>query len=411
MLQKADSDLVRRQNRGLVLETLRQQGPVSRSVIGKLTGLSPATISSISSQLIVEGLVYSLEAETPNQALKRGRPQTLIGLAAKAANVLAVSVSIEGVELVLADFNGDIQFTKKLQLKTMDIKAHAFGPLIAKEIKIFLVASHVTLKSVVRIGIAVQGVSDRERGAIAWSPAFTARDIPVIEPLTKILNIPCTIANNANMIAEALNAESRARYGSTTAVVYLGHGIGLGLLLDGKVYSGSTGRAAEFGHTNHMPNGPICRCGRKGCLEAFSADYGIARNIYSQTKTAFDIHLPMQDAIMLDFEIRARSGELSIQNAYAAAGRALGFGIARLIALINPDRVVFAGPGTRSIDLMQPAIDAALEEGLVHDLRKDVTFEVVTGSQDLIVRGTIVESLRYLDRDVFAVGQPFEAAE
>jgi predicted NBD/HSP70 family sugar kinase len=411
MLQKADSDLVRRQNRGLVLETLRQQGPVSRSVIGKLTGLSPATISSISSQLIVEGLVYSLEAETPNQALKRGRPQTLIGLAAKAANVLAVSVSIEGVELVLADFNGDIQFTKKLQLKTMDIKADAFGPLIAKEIKAFLVASHVTLKSVVRIGIAVQGVSDRERGAIAWSPAFTARDIPVIEPLSKILNIPCTIANNANMIAEALNAESRTRYGSTTAVVYLGHGVGLGLLLDGKVYSGSTGRAAEFGHTNHMPNGPICRCGRKGCLEAFSADYGIARNIYSQTKTAFDIHLPMQDDTMLDFELRARNGELSIQNAYAAAGRALGFGIARLIALINPGRVVFAGPGTRSIDLMQPAIDAALEEGLVHDLRKDVTFEVVTGSQDLIVRGTIVESLRYLDRDVFAVGQRLEAAE
>jgi predicted NBD/HSP70 family sugar kinase len=89
----------------------------------------------------------------------------------------------------------------------------------------------------------------------------------------KASGIPCSIANNANMIAEALLGMDRNKYSGTTAVVFMGHGIGLGLILNGSVYSGATGRAAEFGHMNHLPDGPLCRCGRHGCLEAFSADW------------------------------------------------------------------------------------------------------------------------------------------
>jgi predicted NBD/HSP70 family sugar kinase len=411
MLQKADIELVRRQNRGLFLETLRAHGPISRSDIGRFTGLSLATVTSISGQLIDEGLVHSLEVDVRTADSKRGRPQTRIGLSPQAASILAISVSIDGVELVLADFNGEIRYAKQLRLKTIDVAALAFGPMVAKDIKVFLGEAGVALKAVTRISVAVQGVANRADGAIAWSPAFLARNIPVVGPLSTILGIPCSIANNANMIAEALNAKDRVRYGGTVAVVYLGHGVGLGLLLNGQVYSGASGRAAEFGHTNHLPGGTMCRCGRRGCLEAYSADYGIARMVAESTNTPFDIHLPVQDGQRRDFERRARAGDPVVLHAFATAGRALGFGLARLVALINPELVVFAGEGTRTIAFMRDAIDTAMEEGLVHDLQKDVIMDVLDDETDMIVRGTIVESLRYLDRDVFAVGQRLEAAE
>ncbi len=406
MLKKANSDLVRRQNRGLVLETLRHHGPLARISLGHQTGLSPASITSISGQLIEEGLIQTIsEDEEVVGEAKRGRPQTLLTLNPGATNVLAISIYVDGVELVFADFSGATREPAKLRLDTYAISKGDFGPRIAHEIRAHAKKLGIELTSIKRIGVAVQGVADSIKGEISWSPAFRARDIPVVEPLQRLLDIPCSIANNANMIAEALIATDRKRYGGTTAVIFMGHGIGLGLILDGTVYSGTSGRAAEFGHMNHIPDGPLCRCGRNGCLEAFSADYGIMRMANDRRGTDFDVHAPVPDSDMRELELAAEGGDTVALNAFLRAGEVLGFGIARLIALINPQRVVLAGPGTRAYGLMKDSIGEALRRGLVHDLRKHVEFEVVPYGKDMITTGTLLETLRHLDRDVFATGQ------
>ena len=108
-----------------------------------------------------------------------------------------------------------------------------------------------------------------------WSPAFRARNIPVVAPVQSALGISCTIANDANMMAEGLDPQ---RQTGTAAVVFMGYGVGMGLIINGSVYHGPTGAAAEFGHMNHLPHGALCRCGRRGCVEAYAADYGILRN-------------------------------------------------------------------------------------------------------------------------------------
>jgi predicted NBD/HSP70 family sugar kinase len=406
MLKKANSDLVRRQNRGLFLETLRQHGPLARITLGHKTGLSPASITSISGQLIDEGLFYSIgEDHAVSTQIKRGRPQTRLALNPGATNVLAVSISVDSVELVFADFSGATHEPLKLRMETYEIPKEEFGPRVAREIKANAKKLGIALNSITRIGIAVQGVADTITGEIPWSPAFRARDIPVVKPLERILGIPCSIGNNANMIAEALIAADRKRYGGTTAVVFMGHGIGLGLILNGSVYSGATGRAAEFGHMNHLPDGPLCRCGRHGCLEAFSADYGIMRMANEGQGNDFDVHAAVRDEDLRELELAAEAGDAVAINAFNRAGEVLGFGIGRLIALINPQRVVLAGPGTRAYGLMKDCIWEALRRGLVHDLRKYVEFEVVPYGQDMITTGTLVETLRHLDRDVFATGQ------
>ena len=405
MLKKANSDLVRRQNRGLFLETLRQHGPLARITLGHNTGLSPASITSISAQLIDEGLVYSVvEDDAVSAEIKRGRPQTRLALNPKATNVLAVSISVDSIELVFADFSGATHEPVKLRMDTYDIPKEDFGPRVAHEIKINAKNLGIALSSITRIGIAVQGVADTITGEIPWSPAFRARDIPVVKPLERILSIPCSIGNNTNMIAEALIAADRKKYGGNTAVVFLGHGVGLGLILNGVVYDGANGRAGEFGHMNHLPDGPLCRCGRHGCLEAFSADYGIVRMANSGHGHDFDVHAAVRDEDMRELELAAEAGDTVAINAFNRAGEVLGFGIARLIALINPQRVVLAGPGTRAYGLMKDCIWEALRRGLVHDLRKYVEFEVVPYGKDMITTGTLVETLRHLDRDVFAMG-------
>ena len=412
MLKKANSDLVRRQNRGLVLETLRQHGPVARITLGYQTGLSPASITSISGQLIDEGLVYSIgEDEEVSGQAKRGRPQTRLALNPLAAIVLAISVSVDGVELGFADFSGATREPGRSRLDIYTMPKEEFGPRLAQEIKANAKRLEIPLSSIKRIGVAIQGVADTITGEISWSPAFQARDIPVVRPLERILGIPCSIANNANMIAEALLGMDRNKYSGATAVVFMGHGIGLGLILNGTVYSGATGRAAEFGHMNHLPDGPLCRCGRHGCLEAYSADYGIMRMANERSGADFDIHAAVLDDDLRKLELAAEAGEALALNAFLRAGEVLGFGIARLIALINPQRVVLAGRGTRALGLMKDSMDEAIRRGLVHDLRKNIEFEVVPYGKDMITTGTLAEALRHLDRDVFAIGPKAKIVE
>lgn len=405
MREKADSDLVRRLNRGIVLETLRHRGPLARIELGRLIGLSPATITSICGQLIEEELVRALDDEaSPAGPLRRGRPLTRLDLNPGAANVVAVKVSIDGVELALADFRGEIRQRRQVKVSTYDVDGRGFGKKIASEIRAFLAKHRVARNTVARIGVAVQGLADPQAGTIVWSPAFTARDIPLSGPIEKALGIPCSLANDANMIAEGMMSLERDRYRGTTAIVFMGYGIGMGLIIDGAVYHGATGAAAEFGHMNHVPHGPLCRCGRRGCLEAYAADYGILRMATGQPETKNPSHSAVSATAMIRIEELALGGDRRAVRAFETAGEALGYGIARLIAILNPDRIVFAGPGTRAMALIEPAMKRAIDEGVVDELRRNVEFEVAPDRMDMIIMGTIAQSLRHLDREVFALG-------
>jgi predicted NBD/HSP70 family sugar kinase len=406
MREKADSDLVRRQNRLLLLEALRQQGAMARVEMGRHTGLSPASITTISSQLIADGILEEASAahaaaEAPQ---RRGRPTTQIDFNPKCANVVAVKVSIDGLELALADARGEVLARRASRTATFDADPAAFGKVLADEITALLAKARVPTRRVARVGIAVQGVADSQAGTVVWSPAFRGRNISVAAAIEERLGIPCRVANDANMIAEGLIGSDRARYGGTAAVVFMGWGVGMGLIINGQVYHGPTGAAAEFGHMNHLPDGPLCRCGRRGCVEAYVADYSLLRwaSGSAATQPPSSNAIPQQD--MLALEAAALRGEPAAVSAYAKAGEALGFGLARLIAILTPSRIVLAGPGTRAMPLIRPHLDRALEQGVVGELRRTVEIEVVPIDTDMIIKGTIDRALRHVDREIFAHG-------
>lgn len=405
MREKADSDLVRRQNRLLLLEALRQHGSLARVEMGRHTGLSPASITSISSQLIADGILQEAsEAHHAEGAQRRGRPMTQIGINPKSAHVVAVKVSIDGIELALADGTGAILFRRTSRTATYEADPRAFGELVAREIEALLSKARISARRVARIGIAVQGVADSKAGTVVWSPAFGKRDIPVASAIEERLGIPCRVANDANMIAEGLIGIDRERYGGTAAVVFIGYGVGMGLIINGQVYHGPTGAAAEFGHMNHLPDGPLCRCGRRGCVEAYVADYSLLRWASGTAETQPPSFTAIPEDDMLALEAAARRGEPRAAAAYAKAGEALGFGLARIIAILTPSRIVLAGPGTRAMELIAPHLERAIEAGVVDELRRNVEIETVPIDTDMIIKGTIDRALRHVDREIFAYG-------
>jgi predicted NBD/HSP70 family sugar kinase len=405
MRGKADGDLVRRQNRHIVLEALRLHGPMPRVELGKITGLSPASITTIANQLIEDEALLELdEAPDRSDPNRRGRPTVRVDLNPDAARIVAMKISIDGIELALVNFAGKIISRKYISIVSYEMQSEIFAKRLAQIVRAFLEENGLLSSEVAHIGIAAQGVTDSQKGTIAWSPAFKARNIPVVEPIENETGIKCSIANDANMIAEGVMAADRYSYTGTAAVVFMGYGVGMGLVIDGKVYHGASGAAAEFGHMNHIPEGASCRCGQFGCLEAYASDYGILRSAENlPDKTSPPSHA-VDSLVMSALEKAARHGDPHAVAAYQKAGRAIGFGLARLIALLNPDRIVLAGPGTRALDLIEPALRAAIEEGVVEELRRQVIIESVPIDTDMIITGTIDATLRHLDFNIFANG-------
>ena len=411
MQEKADSELVRRQNRRVVLNALRRHGALARIELGRATGLSPASITSIASQLISERVIEELEQPFAlGASTRRGRPIVRLGIKPQAAHVLAVNISIDTVRLAIADFNGQILHRTAIHIPTYQAKAARFGEDVADAIALFLKTSSYSVKSIARIGIALQGLADDKAGTLVWSPAFSAKNIPLTEPITKRFGVECLIANDANMIAEGFLAEDPVNNRGTTATIFTGYGVGMGLIIDGKVYLGATGGASEFGHMNHIPHGAPCRCGRRGCIEAYAADYGIWREA-NGTRDDDAPHEAIDPDAMKALLDRAVKGDVKAVAAFEKAGEALGIGIARLIAILNPDRIVIAGPGLNASQIIEPSLQRGVVAGVIEELRKNVAIEFVPFETDMILRGTIAALLKAVDGDMAAQGGMHQRAE
>jgi predicted NBD/HSP70 family sugar kinase len=401
MQEKADSELVRRQNRRLVLNALRQNGPLARIELGRATGLSPASITSIVSQLIAENTLQELEQDFPLPvSMRRGRPIVRLGIRSKAAHVLAVNISIDALRLAIADFNGKILHRAAVDIPTYAASATGFGLSVADAIADFLQTSGFAPVAIQRIGIAIQGLADDKKGTLVWSPAFSAKNIPLTGPIETRLGIRCLLANDANMLAEGFLSEAAD---STTACIFTGYGVGMGLIIGGKVYRGATGGASEFGHMNHIPHGALCRCGRRGCVEAYAADYGILREAFGSAQDDAP-HESIDPAVLTALLARAKQGEPRAVRAFEKAGEALGFGISRLIALLNPDRVIIAGPGLSASHMLEPSLHRGIAAGVIEELRRNVGISFVPFGADMILTGTIAALLRAVDGDITSTG-------
>lgn len=406
MTEKADRDQIRRQNRSIVLQALRRDGPQARIDLGRATQLSPATVTSITSDLIQEGLIAGVEDDVqkaPQKApMARGRPRSLLALNPAAASVVAIKISVNTIDLVLADYAGRISARERLSFDSALISGDEFVETLVGAAKAFCDANSLSDGNLLEISIAAQGVVDSSAGTIVWSPALPARNVPVVEPLSRAIGAHCMLSNDTNMIAEALHWSDPQRYGGTFAVIFIDYGVGMGLYVDNKLFVGETGAAAEIGHTSHIPGGALCRCGRRGCLEAYLGDYAILRMARDLPPSTPPEDIPVSARTFPDLVDAAKHGDEAVLKAFREAGVALGYGIARLAAILSPSPIILTGAGIVAYPHMEAGVRKGLEDALVEDLRKSVHIEPVDWEEDLIVHGTLAQAMRRFDFEMFS---------
>jgi predicted NBD/HSP70 family sugar kinase len=159
----------------------------------------------------------------------------------------------------------------------------------------------------------------------------------------------------------------------------------------------------------HKPGGALCRCGRRGCVEAYAGDYAIWRNARQKDETSAPED-GVSTADMQAIAARARAGDGPEREAYRKAGTAIGYGIGSLFALIDPAPVAFVGGGAAAFDLLEPAIRAAIAETAGGQHSEAISFDTIPDELPLIRQGCAMHALTFVDREIFAGGPAPETA-
>ncbi|RCS25137.1 ROK family transcriptional regulator [Phyllobacterium salinisoli] len=394
----ARSDDVRRQNRKLVLTAVRRRGALSRTDITAMTGLSASTVSAIVAGLVSEGVL--LESRDSG-ATRRGRPQVSLMPNPDIAKVGVVNLSLNSLTVALVDYAGGTIAKQTAEFPTWPATGVGLVAEISTMLRSQLQSSAGSGGRLMRISMSVQGVTDAAGETMRWAPIIRERDIGFGPALRRGFGVPVSLANDCAMLAEALRWTDPAHYGGDFAAIMLSYGIGMGLYLKGQPFSGSHSSAAEFGHMAHIPYGAACRCGRRGCIEAYAGDYAIWRNAMGMPDTApppFNI-----DAnVFAELAERAREAAGIERAAFHTAGRAIGFGLNNLFSLIDPVPIALVGPGARVFDLIEPEIRNAISGTAGWDGAQALTIRCYPEEHPLLLQGCAMTSLLHLDADVFS---------
>ncbi|CAN1560154.1 NagC Transcriptional regulator/sugar kinase [Rhabdaerophilaceae bacterium] len=381
-----------------LLEVLRRQGPQSRATLGRSLGLSPASITALAGDLVADGILVEAGAGSVDLQAGPGRPATLVGFNPDLGHVMGLWVGLDRIVLQLADFSARTVASHEEALKLSQLSAETLVEALAARIAAFR-ARFCKSSKVLALGVAFQGFVDREAGAVIWSPVTRLTDLPLAKALSEATGLPVELDNDASAMAYAITCENRDLQRGITACIMLGDGVGMGIFIDGEPLRGSHGGGIEFGHIPLAPDGPQCRCGARGCVESYVADYAQYRDALAlSTELAPLAGRQPSEAEMLALIADVEAGDLRLRQVIENAGRMLAQGVTTIIHLFQPGAIVFCGPGMRAWPHLERGFQDGLRRSVIAKLARDVDISVRPFETTFLTQGVILNALAQADR-------------
>lgn len=326
----------RENGRQQVFEAIRQAGRIARIDIARDTQVSPATVTAITSELLAAGLIEEITPESDRSGAKRGRPRVALKVRGAAHLIAGIKISDRSATVILVDFEG----------QTVGEYDHELpGPVMSAEEMVTLVKQALTgacasagrkITEVSGVGLGLAGLIDANRNFVHWSPSLDQRNVELGRMLSNAMPVPFYMDNDANLVAKAEQLFGEARNVSDFIVITIEQGVGMGIVIDGRIYRGERGCGAEFGHTKVQLDGALCRCGQRGCLEAYVGDYALLReaNIRGSAQPEDDLSA---------LHARAKAGDAMARSIFDRAGRMFAMGLANVINIFDPSLVILSG--------------------------------------------------------------------
>jgi len=345
-------------NRRIVLNLIRKHQPISRADLSRHSRLQRSTVSVITQQLIAERWVKMGASGN----LPRGRKPKFLHINGERAGIIGVDIRPEKTTLMLAN----------LEVRSLAQDSFATGSNpedfvfeLAGRIRA-LMEAHLQL-SFEGIGVALPGRIDLSSNRLIFAPNLAWKSVDLKAALEAATGLEVELENAANACALAeIYGGAHSENVHNLIAVTISEGIGVGMILNGQLIRGTSGLAGEFGHVTIQENGPLCRCGNRGCWEACASNSAAVR-YFIESEPAKNAHRsrPTFDSIIK----LAQQGNPQAIEALERMARHLGAGVAMTVAGMAPDVVVIVGEVTRAWPMVGPIIDEVIARRLTMGTR------------------------------------------
>jgi predicted NBD/HSP70 family sugar kinase len=351
----ARSNTIRDINRQIVLNYVRERGPISRAEIAHETALQRSTVSLIVEELRVEGLIEEVSGESTG-----GRPPILLSL--RTADAVAIGVDLGTTRTIVA--------TSDLAGRVMEQETFETSPDAKKTTQEIIDRSRRFIRrcdgTIEGIGISLPGLVDPD-GKELFIPTFKWRNLPLSNEISEGTGLPVTMDNDANAAAQAelWFGRPEIREVRDFIIVLVEDGVGTGIVFDGQVYRGENGAAGEFGHMTIGQGAPVaCASGSRECWEAFASQRAaLARYKNLSHGSNGDLNNNFQG--LLDQALRSDG---IARTALKETAHYLGIGIANLIRGLAPEAVIVGGPIVRAWPIISQEISGTVEATMCRGL-------------------------------------------
>ncbi|MBV8881964.1 MAG: ROK family protein [Planctomycetaceae bacterium] len=342
-----------RRHRTELLAQLRPGRTHSRLELAAATGLSVATVSRITRDLVRRKVLLEVEGSRP--AL--GRPTQGLELNGETGRVLGISLLYPALRLVVLNLRGEILRRSSVPLASNRGPAGVLQPL--KKIIQSVARGGPKLAAV---GLALPGQWDPVRGVSLQYPRIPSwRDVPIRKDLETWAGVPASLVGYAPAMAVAEQSQRRPAEPRNLVTVEVAENIAMGAIVNGDVLEGASGNAGELGHIPVDPDGPVCYCGARGCLETLATCVAVTDQLQEPS---------YEGAIG-----RARQGDARGAELLGKVGRILGTGLATALNLFNPEVLVLNGRFFDAGDLVSDPVRAAIKDHAVPSTLKSLTIE------------------------------------
>jgi predicted NBD/HSP70 family sugar kinase len=324
---------VRRANRASLLTDLFHGGRQSRQQLGDTTALSQASVSNLVGEMIDEGLVE----EAGLVGSDGGRPRALLRVAPGYGYVVGADVGETRVLVELYDLAMSRLGVASYTLGEPGGEPELVAATLLEGLATVVDQAGVEASEVLGFGVGVAGVVDQTGDAIVYAQTTGWEGVPLGAMLRAGTEAPVFVENGAKTVGQAEMWFGAGRGARHAVIVMIGTGVGAAVVMDGRSYRGANSNAGEWGHTTLVYDGDVCRCGARGCLEAYiGADKVISRLAAATGEPAEPTLLSRM--LAGDGPIDGEAAEILAQTVGY-----LGAGIAGLVNLFSPERIVLGG--------------------------------------------------------------------
>ncbi len=350
----------------LILRSIYFNGALSNSELSKRINLSTPKINKLLTELIKDGLIEELGVGDSSG----GRRPLIYGLLTNGFYVVGITINIKRTIISIFNSNGEITsgphyFPIKMQSDiTIFNKVNEGLEKVVKE-------SNIPFEKILVAGIELPGLIDLKRGI---NKTYFPDIDNLFKKLKSIFGIPVFFNHDAKIRAFAEQHFGLAKGKKNVLLLQVDWGLGLGIIVNGKLYSGKSGFSGEFGHLPIVDNGPLCFCGKQGCLETMVSAVAISRLAkegITEGKPSLISQLVKNNMDKIDISIVLQAANLGDQFAisvFTESGQWLGRGIAYLIQIFNPELVIIGGRVAEAGQFILAPIQQAINTYCNHDI-------------------------------------------